>query len=74
MLSRSHLVNIDWFLIGLLLLNSIIGAVAIYSSSHYLPGNYFIKQMSWILVSIIILFVLLLIDYNFLIFLHNLLS
>jgi len=67
MLDRSHLVNIDWFLIGLLLLNSIIGVVVIYSSSHYLPGDYFIKQMSWILVSIITLFVLLMIDYNFLI-------
>jgi rod shape determining protein RodA len=65
MLDRLHLVNIDWFLIGLLLLNSIIGVVVIYSSSHYLPGNYFIKQMSWISVSIIILFVLLMIDYNF---------
>ncbi|MFC2169459.1 rod shape-determining protein RodA [Acidobacteriota bacterium] len=64
MIDRQQIRNIDWILIGLLLLNSLIGVFFIYSSSHYLPGDYFLKQVFWILISIAALFLFLSIDYN----------
>lgn len=67
MIDRSLLRHIDWVLIGLLLLNSIIGVAFIYSSSHYLPGKYFLRQMIWIVFSLLALFLFLLIDYKVLV-------
>lgn len=67
MIDRSLVKHIDWILISLLLFNSLLGVVVIYSSSHYLPGDYFIKQMLWVVFSLVILFVLLSIDYKVLI-------
>jgi len=64
MIDRNLLRNIDWILIGLLLLNSVIGVAFIYSSSHYLPENYFLKQVFWILLGLIALFLFLSIDYK----------
>ncbi len=66
MIDRRLLENIDWFLIGLLLLNSLVGVLIIYSSSHYLPGNYYLRQLFWIAASLIVLFLFLLIDYKLL--------
>ena len=45
-------------------ITGLIGVTAIYSSSQHLPGDYHFKQMFWILVSLIALFVFLSIDYN----------
>lgn len=67
MIDRNLLKNIDWILIGLLLLNSMIGVAFIYSSSHYLPGNYFLKQIIWIILSSAALFLFLSIDYKILV-------
>jgi rod shape determining protein RodA len=67
MIDRSLLKHIDWILISLLLLNSIIGLAFIYSSSHYLPGKYYLRQMIWIVVSLIALFLFLSVDYKALI-------
>ena len=64
MIDRSLLRNIDWVLIALLLLNSTLGVAFIYSSSHYLPGNYYMRQFFWIIISFIILFLFLSIDYK----------
>lgn len=64
MIDRSLLRHIDWLLIFLLLLNSLIGVAFIYSSSHYLPGNYHVRQLFWIGVSFIALFLFLSIDYH----------
>ena len=64
MIDRSLLKHIDWILISLLLLNSIIGLAFIYSSSHYLPGKYYLRQMIWIVVSLIALFLFLSVDYK----------
>ena len=55
MIDRIHVKNIDWALIALLLVNSIIGVVFIYSSSHYLPTDYHLKQVFWIAVGLGIL-------------------
>ena len=40
MIDRVQLREIDWVLIGLLLVNSVIGVVLIYSASHYQPGKF----------------------------------
>ena len=65
MLDRTHLGNIDWILIGLLLLNSFIGVAIIYSSSHYLPGDFHMRQIFWIGLSLTALFIFISFDYNF---------
>jgi rod shape determining protein RodA len=64
MIDRSLLRHIDWLLIFLLLLNSFVGVAFIYSSSHYLSGNYHMRQLFWIGVGLIALFLLLSIDYH----------
>lgn len=65
MIDRNQLQNIDWILIGLLILNSAIGVAFIHSSSDYLPGNYALKQAFWILVSLVAFFLFLSINYRF---------
>jgi len=67
MIDRVHLREIDWVLIGLLLVNSVFGILLIYSSSHYLPGNFYVKQMIWLLISLGALFLILSVDYKILI-------
>jgi len=67
MIDRSLLRHIDWILVGLLLLNSLIGVAFIYSSSHYLQGNYFLKQILWIFIGSIALFLFLIVDYKILV-------
>jgi rod shape determining protein RodA len=67
MIDRNQLRNIDWVLIGLLVLNSIIGMAFIYSSSHYLPGNHAFKQLLWLLLAFIALFVFLSVNYRVLV-------
>lgn len=64
MIDRNLLRNTDWILIGILLLNSILGVAFIYSTSHYLPGNYYVKQILWMVFSSIALFLFLCVDYS----------
>jgi len=64
MIDRGSFREIDWVLIGLLVLNSIIGVVFIFSSSHYLPGSYALKQTIFIVVGLALLFLLLAVDYK----------
>jgi rod shape determining protein RodA len=67
MIDRRHIQNIDWLLLALLLLNSLIGVLVIYSASQHLPGNYYLRQLFFIGVSLIALLVLLLVDYQVLV-------
>ncbi|MFQ5720880.1 MAG: rod shape-determining protein RodA [Candidatus Aminicenantales bacterium] len=67
MIDRRQIVNIDWVLITLLLLNSFLGVLIIYSGSHYLPGNYYLRQIIWILISFVGLVFFTSIDYKFLV-------
>ncbi|NIO49156.1 MAG: rod shape-determining protein RodA [Candidatus Aminicenantes bacterium] len=67
MIDRNLLRNTDWILIAVLLLNSILGVAFIYSSSHYLPGSYYVKQIFWIILSSIALFLFLSVDYGILV-------
>jgi len=64
MIDRVQLREIDWILIGLLLVNAIIGILLIYSASHYQPGNYYIRQIIWLFVGLAVLFLVLSIDYK----------
>lgn len=67
MIDRRLLGNIDWVLVGLTLLISSIGVVVIYSSTHYLPGQYSLKQIFWIGVSFAVLVLALVVDYKVLV-------
>ena len=67
MIDQTQFRNIDWVLIGLLILNTLVGIAVIYSSSHYLPGNYHLKQILWMVVSLIALIAFLYLDYNVLV-------
>lgn len=67
MINQTQIKNIDWILIALLVVNTLIGIAVIYSSSHHLPGNYYLKQVFWTLLSLVVLLVLLTVDYNILV-------
>jgi rod shape determining protein RodA len=67
MIDRRQVQNIDWLLLGLLLLNSLIGVLVIYSASHYVPGNFYVRQLFFMGVSLIALLVLLAVDYKVLV-------
>jgi rod shape determining protein RodA len=64
MINQTQIKNIDWILIALLVVNTLIGIAVIYSSSHYLPGSYYVKQILWTLLSLVVLLILLMVDYN----------
>jgi rod shape determining protein RodA len=66
MLDRIHPREIDWVLIGLLLVNSAIGLVLIQSASNFLHGGFAVKQALWILVSLLLLVLLLTVDFKIL--------
>jgi rod shape determining protein RodA len=64
-LDRRLLEEIDWVLLGLVLLLSLVGVFFIYSSTHFMPGAYHVRQLVWIGISLVALFVVLTIDYKF---------
>ncbi len=64
MIDRRQLENIDWNLIILLVLNSFVGVLVIYSASHYLPGQFYLRQLFWIGISLLAMFILLAVDYK----------
>lgn len=64
MIDRSLLRHFDWALLGLLLINCLIGLAAIHSSSHYLTGEYALRQVFWLIAGLMVLVVLLTVDYN----------
>ncbi len=66
MIDRRSFAEIDWVLIGLLLVNSAIGVLTIYSASHYLTPSYYLKQVFWIVFSLALLFLLMSVDYKIL--------
>jgi rod shape determining protein RodA len=67
MIDRRQIQNIDWVLVIYLLLNSMVGLIVIYSGSHYLPGDYHLKQIIWIIIGLVALFIFISIDYKFLV-------
>jgi len=67
MIDQLKIKHIDWALIGLVVVNSLIGIIVIYSSSQHLTGNFYLRQLFWMLVSLVALFIFLAIDYRFLV-------
>jgi rod shape determining protein RodA len=66
MIDRIQLKEIDWTLVELLVLNSLIGVALILSAAQHLPGQFFLRQLAWMGVSLALLFLVLLIDYKLL--------
>ncbi len=65
MIDRRLFEEVDWVLLGLVLLQSLIGVAFIYSSSHFLPGDFHVRQLIWIGVSLAALLLVLSVDYKF---------
>jgi rod shape determining protein RodA len=66
MLDRRLFDEIDWILLGLVLLISVLGVVFIYSASHLLPQHYYVRQLIWLGISLVALFVVVAVDYKLL--------
>jgi len=67
MVDRRLFQEIDWVLLGLILVLSLLGVFFIYSSSHFLPGNHALRQLVWLGISLAAMFLIALVDYKFLI-------
>ncbi|HYA48916.1 MAG TPA: rod shape-determining protein RodA [Burkholderiales bacterium] len=67
MVDRRLFHEIDWVLIGLVLALTLLGVFFIYSSSHFLPTHYALRQLIWVGISLAALFVVASIDYKFLV-------
>ncbi|MGB8959607.1 MAG: rod shape-determining protein RodA [Candidatus Aminicenantales bacterium] len=65
MIDRRLIGEVDWVLLGLILLQSLVGVIFIYSSTSFLPGAYYVRQLIWIGVSLLALLFVLAIDYKF---------
>jgi rod shape determining protein RodA len=65
MIDRRLIEEIDWVLLGLILLQSLVGVLFIYSSSHFLSGGFYLRQLVWIGLSLLALFIVLAVDYKF---------
>lgn len=64
MIDRKTFSEMDWYLVGLVLLNAALGCLLIYSGSHDLPGHIYLKQVFWVGVSSLAFFLVLLVDYK----------
>lgn len=64
MINQGLLKEIDGYLLAAVIFLSVIGLLFIYSSSYYLPGNYFTRQLIWLLVSLMGLVIIILVDYR----------
>jgi rod shape determining protein RodA len=67
MIDRRLVQEVDWVLIGLVLLNSLIGVLFIYSASHFVPGAYYLKQLAWVGAGLVALILVVMVDYKFLV-------
>jgi rod shape determining protein RodA len=66
MIDRRLFNEIDWLLVGLMVLVCLIGVVFIYGSSHFLPGSYHLKQLVWMAVGLLVMTLIASVDYKFL--------
>ncbi len=64
MINRRLFDNLDWTLIGLLVLNSLVGVLVIFSASQHLPGGFHWRQLVFLAGSLAALFILLAVDYQ----------
>jgi rod shape determining protein RodA len=66
MIDRKLLSEIDWVLVGILVLNSALGCLLIYSASGQTAGSPYLRQAVFILISLVALFLVLSPDYKIL--------
>jgi rod shape determining protein RodA len=63
--SKPFLKDFDWLLLGAAVVLSIISLTEIYSSTMAQPGeNFFLRQLIWVAVGIVLLFIVSAIDYH----------
>jgi len=67
MIDRNVFRELDWYLVGLLILNAALGCLIIYSSSQGQSGHIYLKQIFWVGVSCLGFFLILLVDYKVLV-------
>jgi rod shape determining protein RodA len=67
MVDRRLFQEIDWILIGLVLLLTLMGILFIYSSSHFLATNYYLRQLVWVGISLFTVFLVVAVEYKFLV-------
>ncbi len=67
MFDRRLIQEIDWVLIGLVLLLTLLGVLFIYSSSHFLTKSYYLRQLVWLGISLFAVFLVVAVDYKFLV-------
>ena len=67
MFDRRLLREIDWILLVAVLCLSVIGIAAIHSSSHLLPQNHALKQVVFLVIGLVTLFLIMAVDYQFLV-------
>ena len=67
MIDRRLFREIDWVLVGLVLLQCVLGLVMIYSSSHFVSGHYYLRQLIWVGIGALALLPVLAVDYKFLV-------
>ncbi|OGD14894.1 MAG: rod shape-determining protein RodA [Candidatus Aminicenantes bacterium RBG_16_66_30] len=65
MIDRRLVQEIDWVILALVILQALIGVFFIYSSSHFLAGNYHVRQLIWLGISLAVLVFVVAIDYKF---------
>jgi rod shape determining protein RodA len=64
MLDRVQLREIDWVLTALLVANTLIGVMLIYSASYFGGGGYAVKQLLWFAAGLAVFFLTISIDYK----------
>ncbi len=64
MIDRNVFRELDWYLVGMILLNAALGCLLVYSGSHDLPGHIYLKQVFWLGISCLAFFLILLVDYK----------
>lgn len=67
MIDRNVFSELDWYLVGIVLLNAALGCLMVYSGAHALPGHVYLKQIFWVGASCVGLFLILLVDYKVLV-------
>ncbi|MCX6565672.1 MAG: rod shape-determining protein RodA [Candidatus Aminicenantes bacterium] len=64
MIDRIHLREIDWVLTALIVANTLVGILLIYSASFYSGGGYAWKQLLWTAAGLVVFFLTISIDYK----------
>lgn len=64
MIDRAHLREIDWVLVGLMVANTLVGVLLIYSATFFSGGGQAAKQLVWIVVGLGVFFLTITIDYK----------